>query len=149
MSAEGLTQTVLATQLLEAVRADIEAGRPPIDLTNGVGKIRRGKLADWIRGIAKLLQLAPPPPAWTEDPPTEPGFYWLYGEEAYGSMGGHYSGTIPPETRLHYVEVMEIRNGLAAVTSGRFMSLDKFNPAKRREGHIGVWQPVQLPALPI
>lgn len=85
---------------------------------------------------------------WCDAPPTEPGCYWLYGEESYGSMGGHYTGTILPEERLHYVEVRAISNGLMAVTAGRFISLNKFNREKRQEGHIGVWQPVDLPALP-
>jgi hypothetical protein len=86
--------------------------------------------------------------SWTETPPTEPGHYWLYGDESYGSMGGHYTGSMPPETHLHYVEVHPISNGLMAVTSGRFMSLNKFDKEARQEGHIGVWQKVQHPKLP-
>jgi len=86
--------------------------------------------------------------AWTEAPPTEPGHYWLYGEDSYGAMGGHYTGSIPPETLLHYVEVRAISNGMMAVTSGRFISLKKFDAEKRQEGHIGVWQRVIHPSLP-
>ncbi len=85
---------------------------------------------------------------WTETPPSEPGYYWLYGEDSYGSMGGHYTGSVPPEKRLHYVEVRAISNGLMAVTSGRVISLKKFDAEKRQEGHMGVWQPVDIPSLP-
>lgn len=86
---------------------------------------------------------------WAETPPTEPGAYWLYGDASYGSMGGHYSGTIQPEFRLHFVNVRAISNGLMAITEGRFISLRKFDSAVRQEGHIGVWQPAKLPVLPL
>jgi hypothetical protein len=57
MSALGLTQTVLATQLIEAVRKDIEMGIDPINLTTngGNGKIENGATADWIRSVATIL----------------------------------------------------------------------------------------------
>jgi len=57
MSALGLTQTVLATQLIEAFRKDINAGMEPINLTayGGIGKIENGAIAEWIRSVANLL----------------------------------------------------------------------------------------------
>jgi hypothetical protein len=61
MSALGLTQTVLATQLIEAVRKDAEAGKRPFNLTanRGNGKIDDGATADWIRSVAAQLQSLP------------------------------------------------------------------------------------------
>lgn len=57
MSELGLTQTVLATQLIEAVRKDILGGNHPINLSadNGKGKIENGHTADWIRRVAKEI----------------------------------------------------------------------------------------------
>lgn len=101
-----------------------------------------------IRSCYRAIPYVDVPSPWSEEPPTEPGFYWLYGEVSYGSMGGHFSGSIPPEHKLHYVEIRQISNGLSAVTEGRFMLLRKFDAEKRQEGHIGVWQEVQHPELP-
>lgn len=57
MSALGLTQTVLATQLIEAFRKDINSGIEPINLTanGGNGKIENGATADWIRSVATII----------------------------------------------------------------------------------------------
>lgn len=52
MSASGLTQTVLASQLLEAIRKDSETGINPFDITLTIAKLRDGATADWIRMIA-------------------------------------------------------------------------------------------------
>lgn len=76
------------------------------------------------------------------------GDYWLYGDFCYGSMGGHYTGSIPPDKELHFVRVVKISNGHIAVCNGQFMSLQPFDKEKRREGWVGVWQPVVLPVLP-
>lgn len=58
MSALGLTQTVLATQLIEAARKDVENGIQSINLeaSGGNGKVESGAVADWIRSIALQLQ---------------------------------------------------------------------------------------------
>lgn len=85
---------------------------------------------------------------WSTTAPTEEGFYWLYGDPAFGSMGGHYTGSIPPHKELNYVQVVKVSNGFMAITRGQFMSLLPFNKEKRREGWVGVWQPVVLPTLP-
>lgn len=101
-----------------------------------------------VRSCYYAVAYVDPPSPWSEESPTEPGFYWLYGETSYGSMGGHYSGAIPPRKELHYVEVQKISNGLMAVSSGHFIPLEKFDAEKRQPGHIGVWQKVQHPELP-
>lgn len=60
MSAIGLTQTLLATQLIEAITKDIESGNHPINLASG--RIENGATADWLRELAALLQPAEPAP---------------------------------------------------------------------------------------
>lgn len=88
------------------------------------------------------------PDDWTSSAPTKKGSYWFYGDECFGSMGGHFTGSIPPRLELHYVTVRAISNGMMAVTNGRFMPMRPFDPSVRREGYVGVWQPVQMPSLP-
>jgi len=58
MSTLGLTQTVLATQLLAAARKDRDNGIKSINLEalGGNGKVESGAVADWIRSIALQLQ---------------------------------------------------------------------------------------------
>ena len=34
---------------------------------------------------------------WSSSPPDSPGFWWLYGDEEFGTMGGNYNGSIPPD----------------------------------------------------
>jgi hypothetical protein len=54
MSALGLTQTVLATELLEAYRKDIFDGICPFNIHSaGGGKIENGHVAEWLRSVAK------------------------------------------------------------------------------------------------
>jgi hypothetical protein len=57
MSALGITQTLLATQLIEAVRKDKTFGIDSINLAakNGKGQIEQGATADWIRSLAAEL----------------------------------------------------------------------------------------------
>lgn len=89
------------------------------------------------------------PEEWSPDAPKEEGSYWFYGDDCFGSMGGNFTGSIPPDLELHYVTVRAISNGFMAVTNGRFMPMRPFNPDNRREGYIGVWQRAILPPLPL
>ena len=85
---------------------------------------------------------------WSTTAPTEEGVYWLYGDPCFGAMGGDYTGVFEPKKKLHYVTVIRISNGVIAACNGQYVSLQPFNKEKRREGWIGVWQPVVLPTLP-
>ena len=86
---------------------------------------------------------------WSRSAPTEPGLYWLYGEADFGSMGGNYTGVYPPEAKLNFVQVQKIGGGvLMAICNGQFISLKPFNLEKRTIGYHGVWQAIELPALP-
>lgn len=85
---------------------------------------------------------------WKESPQFTEGWWWFYGDEAFGSMGGHFNGSIPPRMEMSLVRIRCIANGLVAVSNGRFTSLTKFDPQTRREGYVGVWKPAQLPEAP-
>lgn len=85
---------------------------------------------------------------WEESPQFEEGWWWFYGDDSFGSMGGNFTGSIPPVVEMHLVRIRNISNGMMAVTSGRFMRLEKFNPKTRSEGYLGVWKRAQLPEPP-
>jgi hypothetical protein len=84
---------------------------------------------------------------WTEDIPTEPGFYWFYGEPFMGEMGGHYDGTILPNNKLFIIKIHKNPSGLIAWTDGAFISLRKWDGKKR--GVLGKWMPLPTPQLPL
>lgn len=89
---------------------------------------------------------------WQTEPPDSTGFWWLYGDDEFGVMGGNYTGSIPAENKLHIIDVWKIGSGdnesLQGVSSGRFISLTPFDKDKRKPGYVGVWQKVILPKLP-
>lgn len=87
---------------------------------------------------------------WQTTPPDSEGFWWLYGDEEFGTMGGNYNGTFPPDTKLRCVEVIGIGkdNHLIGIANGRMFELRPFNLEKRKSGYVGVWQKVILPELP-
>lgn len=86
---------------------------------------------------------------WSSDFPTTPGFYWFYGDPFMGAMGQDYTSEVKVETKLYYVEVHQISNGLIGVTSGQFMPSKPFNPKTRQgEGYIGMFLPAQTPQPP-
>ena len=67
---------------------------------------------------------------WSEQWPTEPGFYWFY---------GHWPKSLEP--RLQVVQVVRDRLGEAVrVSFGAFMYPD--------ETGAGLWRPIELPTLP-
>lgn len=80
---------------------------------------------------------------WHDDPPTEPGYYWFYGDPWMGQMGGHYAGTVGPENRLMLVEVQRVANGVVGVASGHFISLRKWDG--RQAGCEGRWTAAIIP----
>jgi len=90
---------------------------------------------------------------WTEEAPTEPGFYWFYGDPRYGSMGKDYmeehvnTESIGPSVVL--VEVFKISNGLMAKSEGTFVSLKKFELEKKCEGYLGFWKVCDIPVPPV
>lgn len=87
---------------------------------------------------------------WQSEPPDSEGFWWLYGDEEFGTMGGNYTGSIPPDKELCIVDVRKFgsEGRLIGVASGRFIPLRPFNADLRQPGYIGVWQKVQEPELP-
>lgn len=90
-------------------------------------------VAEHWQAIAKMWngELAP----WSEDWPTEPGYYWFYG---WCFRAWHGTRNEPP--KLHFVQVRRIANGLALVTDGHFLY--------KAEGGEGLWAPATLPELP-
>lgn len=89
------------------------------------------------------------PEDWSFDPPKEEGRYWFYGDPRFGSMGGHFAGTVPPRLELHLVNVNRISNGFVFVCNGHFMPSRPFDKNRRSEGYVGVWQRAYAPPLPI
>ena len=86
---------------------------------------------------------------WQDTPPDSEGWWWLYGDDEFGSCGGNYTGAWPPEIRLHTVQVSRTGDdSFIGVCSGRFLSLTPFNPDKRQSGYIGKWRKIDLPELP-
>lgn len=87
---------------------------------------------------------------WSATAPNKPGWYWFYGDISMWSMGGHYfeKDPIPPNAKLHLVDVHKISNGMMAAAEGRFVSLTPFDKRKRREGYLGYWAPAELPEPP-
>lgn len=70
---------------------------------------------------------------WTKEWPTEPGWYWFYGQKF---RGWNDDG----DPQLYMVIVHKTRNGVACVVDGHFMYA--------QEGAWGWWQPAILPDLP-
>jgi len=64
---------------------------------------------------------------WTEEWPTEPGYYWFFG------WPGHYRGRDP---KLHFVKARTIRNGMAHTTNNRFLYEDDA---------AGLWREATVP----
>ena len=89
------------------------------------------------------------PEDWSSDQPKEEGLYWFYGDPRFGSMGGHFAGTVPPRLELHLVKVNRISNGFVFVSDGQFMSSRPFDKNRRGEGYVGVWQRAYAPPLPL
>lgn len=89
---------------------------------------------------------------WRLEAPDQEGLWWLYGEEEFGAMGGHYTGTVPREWELVPVEVRMIGSGerahLIGVAKGRMINLTPFDREKYRTGYMGMWCKMGLPALP-
>jgi len=87
---------------------------------------------------------------WKKTPPDSEGFWWLYGEWSFGTMGGHFTGSIPPEFRLHPVEIITIGHGkkLIGICQGQFVILRPFDKEKQEEGYVGVWKKMDVPNLP-
>ena len=90
----------------------------------------------------------PDSPLWSPSPPNSEGFWWLYGDDEFGTMGGNYSGSVPPERTLRIVEVKKIGTGLIGISSGRMIELRPFDLKGRRTGYVGVWQKALPPTLP-
>jgi hypothetical protein len=85
---------------------------------------------------------------WSPNPPTEEGWWWLFGDEEFGTMGGNYSGTFPPEEALQVVKVEMLGDSLVGICRGRIIDLVPFDAEKRIIGYVGVWQKIILPELP-
>lgn len=86
--------------------------------------------------------------AWSSSPPDSEGFWWLYGDDEFGSMGGNYTGAVPADIDLHVVKVQRIGSGLIGVSKGRMIRLTPFDAAQKKPGYLGVWQRMVLPKLP-
>ena len=85
---------------------------------------------------------------WQDTPPDSEGLWWLYGDPQFGSMGGHYTGSILFEPELHVITVQKISNGLMAHARGQFINLRPFDKRRQLEGYIGKWARVNMPELP-
>lgn len=89
---------------------------------------------------------------WSKDPPNEVGLWWLYGEEEFGAMGGHYTGSVPPDIELQVVKVMRLGQGdnshLRGNSRGRLITLEPFSFSQRKPGCIGLWKKVEEPSTP-
>lgn len=68
---------------------------------------------------------------WTHEWPTEPGWYWFYGDPH--GIEKHF-------TRLYPVRVYKVSNGWAHIAEGNFMF-----PS---EASDGVWIKMIVPKLP-
>ena len=79
---------------------------------------------------------------WTEEIPTEPGYYWFHGyisaEEKRMDLDGFRE---PLGHKLHVVFVHRISNGFAFICDGHFMF-------PQEEGAEGIWQFLPIPLLP-
>lgn len=88
---------------------------------------------------------------WSKEPPNEEGLWWLYGEEEFGAMGGHYTGTVPPDIELQVVKVMRLGQGdnshLVGNSRGRLIALTPFS-RQYKPGYIGLWKKVDKPNTP-
>ena len=69
---------------------------------------------------------------WTQEWPTEPGWYWFYGQ-CFRNWTGEWC------PRLYYVTARRCSNGMVYTTDGHFMY---------EEEAQGWWQPAVLPELP-
>ena len=69
---------------------------------------------------------------WTNEWPTEPGYYWFYGQL--------FRDRSNSADEFHFIRVYETANGrIVCVTGGYLLS---------RESGAGVWCPVGFPDLP-
>lgn len=83
------------------------------------------------------------PQIWYADAPSQPGYYWFYGEPFMGQMGGHYTGSVQPVICLHSVKLQLVGGKLMAVVDGQFMPLNKWDGS--RVGYYGKWAVASLP----
>lgn len=97
---------------------------------------------------AKQMSIVDRYKTWSSDPPDSEGLWWIHGDEEFGTMGGNYTGSIPPEEELHVVKVQLMGGHLTGSASGRFIRLTPFNVEERKPGYVGVWKKVTLPELP-
>lgn len=87
---------------------------------------------------------------WFNNPPTEPGNYWFFGDLHYGTMGCHFFD--PPKLPDQRMSLVTIRKtggeSLMAVADGHFVSLNCFIREKHRQGYVGYWKSAELPEPP-
>ena len=69
---------------------------------------------------------------WTDLWPTEPGYYWAYGD---------FTGAFAFKPKLYFVEVKRVSNGVAHISEGMFLWPTEI---------ALIWheKPVELPELP-
>ena len=84
---------------------------------------------------------------WSTDAPTQPGYYWFFGD-FMGGMGQDFTDKATVEPRMVLVEVHKVSNGFMAVAEGRFVPRRVFDKSKRNEGYVGYWAPAELPEPP-
>ena len=85
---------------------------------------------------------------WENTAPDTEGFYWLYGDPDFGTMGGNYTGVYPLEEKLHIVQINTIGDGLVGVCGGQIIFLQPFNEADRIPGWVGQWMKIEVPRPP-
>lgn len=86
---------------------------------------------------------------WHDDPPTEPGLYWFYGELFMGEMGGHYTGSVVPQFKLELVRIQQVSNGCVGTSNGHFVKMRKWDKDARKSGVLGKWAQVIVPSVDV
>ena len=71
--------------------------------------------------------------SWSEDWPTEPGYYWFY-----GWTHGYWRGD---PARLHFVEIHKLPLELMFFTDGKLF--------RNADGAEGFWMPAGVPEAPV
>lgn len=85
---------------------------------------------------------------WSEDPPTEVGHYWFYGDPFMGQCGSDFEDSPLIQKDLTLVKVIQCSNSLLANNGSYDIPLRKFNNKVDKEGYLGYWKKAILPETP-
>ena len=85
---------------------------------------------------------------WSNQFPTEAGWYWFLGQPWMGSMGEQYREDYVPKIELFPVKIQKVSNGVIGVCCGQFMYKEPFNREHKIPGYLGKFTPATLPVMP-